>query len=322
MSALLSQHLRPFEKYFKRADVVEVCINQPGEVWLETFAGWERKADSALSLTTLKGFASILATVSGQVYSMEVPMLSTSIPGYDFRIQIISGAMVESGFAAAIRVARARRFALESYFSPAAGGKDAQAKVEAGHLVVTDQASGNEIQATLSDAERLHAAVVAGKNILVAGGTSSGKTTLLNSIIQLIPPHLRLITVEDSRELVVDLPNKVNILKSKTGTDVAKVTYKDIINACMRMRPDRILLGELDVENTMPFLRLLNTGHGGSMATIHADSPDEAFAAMVMNAQLAGLQGPVEEYARRALDVIVHLQRIDRQTFKATIKYL
>jgi type IV secretion system protein VirB11 len=291
VSALLAQHLRPFEKYFKRADVVEVCINRPEEVYLETLTGWEVKQDKALTLSALKGLAHILATVTGQKFSEEIPTLATSIPGYGFRIQVVSGAMVESGISMSIRVARARRYPLDGYMSKA-------------------------------EAEALTAAVVGGKNILVAGGTSSGKTTFLNSLIQLIPPGLRLLTVEDSRELVVDHPNSVNLMKSKSGSDIAKVSYKDIINVCMRLRPSRILLGELDIENTVPFLRLLNSGHGGSMATIHADSPQEAFSAMVLNAQLAGLVGPVEDYARRALDVIVHLSRVNRTTYKATVDFL
>lgn len=291
MNPLLAQHLQPLQRYFKRADVVEVCMNQPGEVRLETLSGWEVKADSSLSLDRMRGLASILATLSGQEFSVETPILSTSIPGLGFRVQIVSGAMVASGFSMSIRVGRAQRYPLSNYMEE-------------------------------GEASRLSKAISSGRNILVAGGTSSGKTTFMNSAIQHIPSDQRIITVEDSRELVVDQPNTVNMMKSKSGTDLAKVSYRDIINAILRMRPDRVLMGELDIENTVPFLRLLNTGHGGSMATIHADSPHEAFSAMVLNAQLAGLQGPVEEYARKALDIVVHLKRVDRQTFEATVDYL
>lgn len=291
VNPLLEQHLQPLQRYFKRADVVEVCVNQPEEVRLETLSGWEVKQDKALTLERMRGLAQILATVSGQEFSLETPILSTSIPGLGFRVQIVSGAMVASGFSMSIRVGRAQRYALENYMDA-------------------------------PEAEKLTEAIRSGRNILVAGGTSSGKTTFMNSAIQHIPTDQRIITVEDSRELIVDQPNTVNMMKSKSGTDLAKVTYRDIINAILRMRPDRVLMGELDIENTVPFLRLLNTGHGGSMATIHADSPQEAFGAMVLNAQLAGLVGPVEEYARKALDVIVHLKRVDRRTFRATVDYL
>lgn len=291
MNPLLEQHLQPLQRYFKRADVVEVCLNRPEEVRLETLSGWEVKQDKALTLERMRGLAQILATLSGQEFSIETPILSTSIPGLGFRVQIVSGAMVASGFSMSIRVGRAQRYALTNYMEA-------------------------------PEAEKLTEAIRSGKNILVAGGTSSGKTTFMNSAIQHIPTDQRIITVEDSRELIVDQPNTVNMMKSKSGTDLAKVTYRDIINAILRMRPDRVLMGELDIENTVPFLRLLNTGHGGSMATIHADSPQEAFGAMVLNAQLAGLVGPVEEYARKALNVIVHLKRVDRRTFRASVDYL
>lgn len=291
VNPLLEQHLQPLQRYFKRADVVEVCLNRPEEVRLETLAGWEVKQDKALTLERMRGLAQILATLSGQEFSLETPILSTSIPGLGFRVQIVSGAMVASGFSMSIRVGRAQRYDLTNYMDA-------------------------------PEAEKLTEAIRSGRNILVAGGTSSGKTTFMNSAIQHIPTDQRIITVEDSRELIVDQPNTVNMMKSKSGTDLAKVTYRDIINAILRMRPDRVLMGELDIENTVPFLRLLNTGHGGSMATIHADSPQEAFGAMVLNAQLAGLVGPVEEYARKALNVIVHLKRVDRRTFRASVDYL
>ena len=149
---------------------------------------------------------------------------------------------------------------------------------------------------------------------MVAGGTSSGKTTFLNSLIQAIPNETRLIVIEDTQELVVDQPNNVRILKSKTGTDVAGVTYPAIINACMRLRPDSLLLGEFDIENTLPFLRLLNTGHGGSMATIHANSASGALKALVKNATLSisGSPDAVVGYARDAFDSVAFCTRIDR----------
>jgi len=156
----------------------------------------------------------------------------------------------------------------------------------------------------------------------VSGGTSSGKTTFFNSLITHIPQETRIIAIEDTQELRIDQPNVVRIIKSKTGTDIAKVTYEDIINSCMRMRPDRLLLGELDIGNTAPFLRLLNTGHGGSMSTLHADGPNQALEALELNARLAGLEGPVDRFARSGIDIIVHIKRESRKKFAAEVVYL
>ena len=291
ISPLLQKHLKPFEKYFKIKGLVELCINQPGEIYIETLDGWTVKKDDAFTLQNLNHFAEVLATSKGQKFGANVPLLSTSLPGYGFRVQVVGGALVGSGFSLTIRVAQAQRFELTSYMS---------------------EAGASELQKMIED----------GKTILVAGGTSSGKTTLLNSMIRYIQNDKRIITIEDTQELEIDQPNNIRILKSKTGTDIAKMTYKDIINSCMRMRPDRLLMGELDIENTVPFLRLLNTGHAGCMATIHADGPQEAMDAICMNAQLAGMLGPVEQYARKGIDSVLFIERKDRRTFAARMEHL
>ena len=294
MSALLKTHIKPLEKYFKRPDVVEICINRPGSIWIETMDGWEEKKDPELTLRALNNFAGVLATTNNQVFDDFTPLLATSLPGYGYRVQVVGGALAQGGFSMSIRIAQASRFNLDDYM----GGKEARL---------------------------LESAIKTGKTVLVAGGTSSGKTTLLNSMIRMIPDHTRLFVIEDTAELVIDQPNCVRLLKSKTGTDIAKITYKDIINSAMRMRPDRILMGELDIENTVPFLRLLNAGHGGSMATVHADSPAKAIDAIVLNAQLSGLEGGpdlIREYTKRVIDVVVHIERRDRRTFAAVAEYM
>ena len=294
MSALLKQHLKPLEKYFKQKNIVEICINEPGRIWLETLDGWQQKTDANLTLQALNNIISVLATVRGQEFNEKTPFLATALPEFGFRIQAVGEGLADSGITISIRIAQAQRFDLDNYMSK-------------------------------NDSKKLKSAIKTGRTVLVAGGTSSGKTTFLNSAIRYIPSDTRLVVIEDTRELVVDQPNTIRWLKSKTGTDVAQVTYTDIINAAMRVRPDRILMGELDIQNTAPFLRLLNAGHAGSMATVHANGTREAIDALVMNAQLAGLQGGPElitKYAIKALDIVVYIERKDRRTFVATAEYL
>lgn len=318
MSALLAQFLRPFEKYFKRRDAVELCINRPGETWLETTAGtWERREDRAMDVGHLEGMADVLATVTGQRFDpISLPLLSTSLPGWGHRIQVVGRGMLDAGpngepqIAICIRLQKARRFALEGYFRPAPP-------------VVKAPAASESI-----DAAGLIDAVASGKKLLVVGGTGSGKTGFINSLTPYISMSERLIAVEDSKELVLDHPNQVRLIKSKTGSDVAKVTYKHVLNACMRMRPDRVLFGELDTDNTFYFLRFLNTGHGGGLATLHADSPEEAFDALVDNVlmcpDLANPPPPehVRAYARKALDAVVFVRKHPGREFRATVNYL
>ncbi|MCP3967448.1 MAG: Flp pilus assembly complex ATPase component [Lentisphaerae bacterium] len=294
MDVLLKQHLKPLEKYFNQKNVVELCINEPGRIWIETLDGWQEKKDKNLTLQSLNFMVSALATAQGQTFDETTPFLATALPEFGFRVQAVGEGLADSGISIAIRIAQAQRFDLESYMSK-------------------------------TDAKELKKNIKIGKTVLVAGGTSSGKTTLLNSMIRLIPKDVRLVVIEDTKELVVDQPNTVRWLKSKTGTDVAQVTYVDIINSAMRVRPDRILMGELDLHNTVPFLRLLNAGHGGSMATLHANGTKEAIDAIVLNSQLSGLQGGpslITEYAKKALDIIVYIERKNRRTFKAIAEYI
>lgn len=297
MDAILKKDLRHLEKYFKQKDVVEICINEPGTVWLETFDGWIKKQDKALTLKTLTQMMTNLATVRGQKFDDYHPTLATSIPEYGYRVQAVGNSLAERGISISIRIAQARRFPIESYMSAA-------------------------------DAKELIEAIRVGKSILVAGGTSSGKTTFLNSAIQEIPETTRVLVIEDTKELVIDQPNSPRWIRSKTGTDLGRTTWKDVINTAMRFRPDRILMGELDIENTVPFLRMLNAGHAGSMATVHANGTMEAIDAIVQNAQLDrenGLGGGPElvtRYATKSLDIVVYIERLDRRNFKAQAEWI
>lgn len=307
-TALLSRHLKPLEPFLKKPGVVEISINGPGGVWMETSKGWQYKEEKELTLANLNYLAEALATISGQSFSDEVPLLATHLPFYGFRFQALGGALVDSGFAASIRCGAAKTFPLEGYFS---------------HSPAEDIQQENEPENVVFEgADELYHAIKTHKNILVSGGTGTGKTTFINSVIKHIDIDTRIITIEDTKELNLPHKNSLRILKSKTGTDTAKITYKDIINACMRMRPDRLILGEIDIENTVPFLRLLNTGHSGCLSSVHAENPDQAIDALVLNAELAGLQGNIRQYAMQSLDLIVHLKRDSKRNFSAEFKYL
>lgn len=305
--ALLARHLKPLEPYLKKAGVVEISINGPGGLWLETSKGWQYKEEKDLTLANLNYLASALATISGQAFSDEVPLLATHMPLYGYRVQALGGALVDSGFAASIRCGAAKTFPLEGYFD--------------NPPEIVSKESGPE-SGQFEGAEALYHAIKTNKNILVSGGTGTGKTTFINSVIKHIDLGTRIITIEDTKELNLPHQNSVRILKSKTGTDMAKITYKDIINACMRMRPDRLILGEIDIENTVPFLRLLNTGHSGCLSSVHAEDPEQAIDALVLNAELAGLKGNIRQYALQSLDLIVHLRRDSKRNFTAEFKYL
>jgi type IV secretion system protein VirB11 len=151
------------------------------------------------------------------------------------------------------------------------------------------------------------------KNIVISGGTSTGKTTFTNAALLEIPHEERLITVEDARE--VQLPyhkNRVHLLASKGGQGRANVSTQDLIEACLRLRPDRIIVGELRGAEAFSFLRAINTGHPGSISTLHADTPDMALEQLKLMVMQAGLGMPPEEiktYIKAVIDIVVQLKR-------------
>jgi type IV secretion system protein VirB11 len=159
----------------------------------------------------------------------------------------------------------------------------------------------------------LQRAILYKKNIIVSGGTSTGKTTFANAMLKAIPHEERLITVEDAREIDLDShPNRAHLLASKGGQGRAKVTTQDLIEACLRLRPDRIIVGELRGAEAFSFLRAINTGHPGSISTLHADTPKmamEQLKLMVMQAGLGMSSSEIFGYIKNVVDIVIQLKR-------------
>jgi len=158
----------------------------------------------------------------------------------------------------------------------------------------------------------LAAAVRLRRNILVSGGTSTGKTTFLNALIHEIPAEERLILIEDTPEIHLRHPNAVGLLAARSELGEARVTANDLLAASLRMRPDRIILGELRGEEAFAFLRAINTGHPGSMTSVHADSAERAIEQIVLLVLQAGTQlqrEDIRHYVQSTTDVFVHLAR-------------
>jgi len=151
-------------------------------------------------------------------------------------------------------------------------------------------------------------------NILVSGGTSSGKTSLLNALAFFVPTNERVVTIEDTAELSLNHPHVVRLESRQGGFDGAgMVSIRDLIRNSLRMRPDRVVVGEVRGAEVMDMLQAMNTGHEGSMATIHANSPRECLYRIEMLAGFAGFQGSEDSLRRQiasALDFIVQIGRL------------
>jgi pilus assembly protein CpaF len=163
------------------------------------------------------------------------------------------------------------------------------------------------------DLERLHSEVAARKNILVSGGTGSGKTTLLAALCEAIGPDERVITIEDAAELKIPLLHVVRLeSRPASGEGVGEVTIRSLVRNALRMRPDRIIVGEVRGGETLDMLAAMTTGHEGSISSVHASSPRDALARLRVMAMMGGLELPyaaVGEQVTSAIDVVVHCVR-------------
>lgn len=330
--ALIEQHLKPLERYLKMGgeDVTDICINVPGEIHLASKTkGWKVYKDKEITEERLKMLAEVLATNSDQKFNDEFPILATHLPGYDYRCHILNRGLAYEGISYSIRKPSVDVYPLESFFEPIPG--IANWRRELREVRDRHKALGDEVRPFLAECrewEALKLLMRKGGAVVICGGTSSGKTSVTNSMIMHIPMTERILTIEDVHELKLPQPNRVHIMKSKTSSDIGGIKYTDIVDSTNRMRPDRIFFGELDKENTYPFLRSINTGHRGSMATLHADNPDLVVPALVMNLQLAGFTGDernIENYVRTLITAIVFSNCIevgDKKYYRTEVQLL
>ncbi|AQR74540.1 P-type DNA transfer ATPase VirB11 [Sphingomonas sp. LM7] len=305
----LRSYLAPLTGMLARADVTDIYVNRPGEVWIETLGGAIERHDApGLDTPTLERLARQIAALSHQGISREHPLLSASLPD-GARVQVAGPPATRGPMAIAIRKHLSSDLTLQDYVS--AGAFDATMRGKAGGPSEVD-AQLARLLANGDIAGTLATAVRARKNILVSGGTSTGKTTFLNALIREIPAEERLILIEDTPELKQHHDNLVGLLAVRGALGEAQTSVTDLLAASLRMRPDRIILGELRGEEAYAFLRAINTGHPGSMTSVHADSAERAveqIALLVLQAGTRLGREDVREYVRSTVDVFVHLAR-------------
>ena len=304
----LETYLIPFKDIFAEDGVNEIIINKPFEAWIEKKGEFRVQNMPDLDYDHLMGLSRLVAQSTEQTVSEETPLLSATLPN-GYRIQIVFPPACEIGCVGmAIRRVGGIQISLDDYEKMGAFAQtQTTAIVDANLESLRDLLKKNQIR------NFLKCAVLYKKNIIVSGGTSTGKTTFANAALLEIPHEERLITVEDARE--VRLPshkNRLHLLSSKGGQGRSKVSTQDLIEACLRLRPDRIIIGELRGAEAFSFLRAINTGHPGSIATLHADSPAMALEQLKLMVMQAGLGMPPEEvkkYIVTIVDIVVQLKK-------------
>jgi type IV secretion system protein VirB11 len=298
----LDSYLAPLAPWLARADVTDIYINRPGEVWIETLGGTiERHERPGLEQKALLRLARQIASANAQGINRESPLLAASLPDGS-RVQVVLPPATRGEVAIAIRRHVVQDLDLNSYREAAGALSVEPLREPAAQLFALD---GEPIGV-------LRRAVKDRRNILISGGTSSGKTTFLNALLREVPEHERLILIEDAAELQLRHANAVGLIAARGDQGEAAVSAEDLLIAALRMRPDRIILGELRGQEASTFLRAVNTGHPGSLTTIHADSPERAIDQLALLALHSGSRlnwDDVIRYVRRSIDLIVQLSR-------------
>jgi type IV secretion system protein VirB11 len=296
-SVYLDAYLAPFRPWLGRESVTEILVNQPGEVWVEDseYAGLQRVSLPEVNDQLVQRLAEQVARVSHQGISREHPLLGATLPDGS-RIQFCGPPATRAHWAMAIRRHRLLDLPLEAYAGARVGEAEPSLPISK-----DDDPIG-----------WLRGAIRCRKTVLISGGTSTGKTTFLNAMLQNIPPGERVILVEDTPELRLPSVTGVGLVAVKGETGEAKISANELLQAALRLRPDRIVLGELRGSETVSFLRAINTGHPGSFSTIHANSPRGALdqlSLMVMQTGLGLSRKETIEYAASVIDVVVQLDR-------------
>lgn len=302
--------LQPLRPWLDNADVVEICANRPGEIWVEMIGApaMIRHELPELNVGALRHIAERIAGHSGQSVNEEHPLLSAALPSGE-RFQGVLPPATTDGGAFAIRKQVIKEMRLEDYRRM--GSFDRVRPSEEGDLTDLDR----ELCALLDRGEIeafIRLAAQSRVSMLVSGGTSSGKTTFLNAVLKEVPAEERILSIEDTRELKPHQPNYLPLVASKGDQGQARVTVDSLLQASLRLRPDRIFLGEIRGAEAYSFLRAINTGHPGSITTVHADNPAGAFeqlALMVMQSGLGLRKDEIIAYIRAVLPIVIQQKK-------------
>lgn len=306
-AAVLNDVTAPLRPYLDQDDVTELCINQPGGLFLETFTGWERITDSTITEPWLDGFAKASATYADQTIGETSPILSAHMPSGE-RLQII---VPPAAGAISVTIRKPSDQLLTLSQLAETGTFDPLAEIQ---RTVDPTLAARDVFALDGPISLIQHAIQNRLNIIIAGATGSGKTTLSKAMIQAIPLDERLITIEDARELEFAHQNAVRLYYSRDGSGVSAVTAHELLVACLRMKPDRILLAELRDDEAYTYLRNVNSGHPGSITTVHANTPPMALEQIMLMIKQSPAGSGLSREDIKALvislvDVIIQMHR-------------
>jgi type IV secretion system protein VirB11 len=298
-------------EYMASPDVTEICINQPGEIYLESRGGWRRVEVPTLTFDRARQFCTAVVNESntGQRITDIDPVVSLTFPTGQRAQFVIPPACDAGKVSITIRLPSKQTKTLTQYQED---GFFDQILEDTRGISDVDR----ELLALRSErryADFFRQAVLNKKNIVVAGATGSGKTTFMKSLVHHIPHNERLVTIEDARELFLEQPNVVHLLYSKGGQSASNVTAKSCMEACLRMKPDRIILAELRGDESFYFIRNCASGHPGSITSCHAGSTEQTWDQLALmvkaSSEGAGLEfATIKRLLMLTIDIVVHIK--------------
>jgi type IV secretion system protein VirB11 len=321
------EFLRPLREQLDAPGVLEVCVNRPGEMLVESASGWTAVPAPTLTLERCHSLATAVATWSDQQINPERPLLAATLPSGE-RVQfVVPPAVTRGTVSITIRkpadvIRRLADFEREGLFE-----RTAIVSHAAGSDLLPFEQELVALKAERRFPDFLRLAVQRHQTIVVSGRTGSGKTTFMKGLVEEVPRHERLVTIEDTAELMLPRhPNVVHLYYSKDGQGTARVTAKTLLEACLRMKPDRIFLAEVRGDECFHFVRLAASGHPGSITSVHAGSCALAFEQMALLIRESGAGGglrlhEIKWLLRVVVDVVVQIDRDDRGRFVSELYY-
>ena len=292
---LILPFLRPIEQLILDPEISEIMINGPHQIFIERAGMMQSVPEISITAKALGVAVRNIARRLGDDISEEKPILDSRLPDGSRVAAVIPPCSLQ-GVTLTIRKFNAKQFGIEEL-------------IQIGTL-------------TQEVAEVLRTAVVNRQNILISGGTGTGKTTLLNLLANLIPQDERILVIEDTAEIRINSPNLVRFEARREQDGLPAVNIRDLLKASLRHRPDRILLGEIRGAEAFDLLQLLNTGHSGTISTVHANSALQAlsrFTSCVLQSNVELPYRAVKSNIADSLNVLVHIERRPGRRFVSEV---
>ena len=282
---LILPFLRPIESLILDSEISEIMVNGSESIFIEKQGHIQPIHSVTISQKSLEVAVRNIARRLGDDISEEKPVLDSRLPDGS-RVAAVLPPCSLNGVVLTIRKFNAKHFAIE------------------------DLLAGGTLTAELAD--RLRVAILEHRNILISGGTGTGKTTILTALSSFIPQNERVLLIEDTAEIQIRIPNLVRFEARREQNGFPAVTIRDLLKASLRHRPDRILLGEIRGAEAFDLLQLLNTGHSGTISTVHANSAAQAlsrFTSCVLQSDVDLPYRAIKSNIADSLNILVHLER-------------